>query len=459
MKFKSACCLILTLVFLFSNQYNYSVPIDFCEARVAEIESPILSWNNTYDVLKYDFVTELFQTRTSRILCGGKTTDDSAETDYLNHGYLMEIDDDGTHLWTRIYHDARVISAIECISGGYAFTSSRTYTHGAYLFRVDSNGYEIWNRTLNVHSVGPLIEVPSGGFFLLGYDNASKVVLVKTDQSGYQEWVKEYDDYTDDFQTLIPCNDGGYLLVGSGYNLTSGLVLIKLDADGNRQWDNMDYDWIVYSDGQTSVIQDTDDNYVIAYTGNHSGSSSSSINLLKIDSLGNEIWNQTDIQSGTYSWPHTGTSVGSSIGGYAISAWTQVWYPSTHEDYVLVRTNSEGELLWNFEFEVPIYSGYRLVPELSNFGNDSFVIAGFTPVSDGFDIWIGFLDDYYNELPPQTTSSITTTSTPSTSSLTTGSTLSNTTTSFDPDITLMLVGVIGIGCLIVVIVLINKKRN
>jgi hypothetical protein len=154
-------------------------------------------------------------------------------------------------------------------------------------------------------------------------------------------WVKTYGQTQEEFSTasLIQTSDGGYSIIASIRNLTSGgkigFCIIKTDSSGDMQW-NRTYTEMTIEYGLSHVgIQTSDGGYAITGTVDYDPS------LIKIDSSGNvqwqQIWNYSIVG---YDIPNYAL-VQTSDGGYAIGG--------THgyEDFLLAKTDAAGVLQWS----------------------------------------------------------------------------------------------------------------
>jgi hypothetical protein len=147
---------------------------------------------------------------------------------------------------------------------------------------------------------------------------------------------------------LIQTGDGGYAAAGNTrFNITNAFWLVKTDVNGNALW-NQTY-WagsvmtrpnvVVGDNSANSVVQTADGGYALAgHAWIHSADMHSSwteVLLVKTDSLGNMVWNQTFSEyASVYSIIQT------SDGGLAFAGNTpgQAW---------IVKLDESGNEEWN----------------------------------------------------------------------------------------------------------------
>ena len=141
-------------------------------------------------------------------------------------------------------------------------------------------------------------QTEDGGYIIAGYKAASissgDVYIIKSDSAGNEIWSQTYDGDLDDLddwdegQSIKQTSDGGYIIVGRTYSFDSGsmdLWLIKVDELGDIIWDETygesPIDW------GYSVEQTEDGGYVMAgFTGTFFGSIDRDFYVIKTDSTG-----------------------------------------------------------------------------------------------------------------------------------------------------------------------------
>lgn len=165
--------------------------------------------------------------------------------------------------------------------------------------------------------------------------------------------------------------DGGYIVVGYTKSLGSSdydVYLIKVDANGNLQWEKT-YGGAGFDIG-VSVQQTSDCGYIIVgYMGSF-GSGGVDIYLIKIDSNGNILWQKTFGGSGY----DRGFSVQQTTdGGFIIVGSTNSFGSGT--DVYLIKTDSNGNLQWQKTLGGSAIDWGNFVQQTSDGG---YIIVGYT---------------------------------------------------------------------------------
>jgi hypothetical protein len=177
--------------------------------------------------------------------------------------------------------------------------------------------------------------------------------------------------------SIIQTSDGGYAVVGSTYHNSgwNSLWLLKLDASGNKQWNQTLDDYA--NDTPNVVIQTQDGGYAIAGSSQYYSSGYNDFRLIKTDSSGQVQWSKMYGGGGderAYSFVQTND------GGYALagSAWSE---SSSLPTFCLVKVNSLGEEQWTQIYE---YSNFESVANSIIITKDgAFALAGYVTLADG----------------------------------------------------------------------------
>jgi hypothetical protein len=293
-------------------------------------------------------------------------------------------------------------SVQQTTDGGYIITGD-TESFGAglrdvWLIKTDENGNKEWDKTFGGmendggHSVQ---QTTDGGYVIVGYTESfdnnneySDVWLIKTDSNGKMIWNKTYGrNYDDVGYSVQQTNDGGYIITGC--TKISGSIdvwLIKTDENGNREWDKIfgSFDSCFIDRGH-SVQQTTDGGYII--TGYTIGGcyETHDVWLIKTDGNGNRVWDKT---FDGINWDG-GYSIQQTIdGGYIITGYTESFgVPINHLDIWLIKTDSNGKMIWNSIFG---RSGADMGYSVHQTNDSGYIIVGYTESfgTDNKNVWL-----------------------------------------------------------------------
>ncbi len=299
---------------------------------------------------------------------------------------------DAASMWSQTYggeDNDYATSVVETSDGGYAIAGTWNYTtyyeldpglalpvlHGDFgLVKTDVSGNMLWNKTyggIGNDWASSLVAAPDGGYALAGCTYSfgagdADFWLVKTDSLGNMVWNKTYGGAGAEMaHSLIQKSDGGYALIGVTNSFGAGdfdAWLVKTDSFGNMLW-NQTYGGAA-NDLATSLTATSDGGY--AFVGSM---------LVKTDELGNIQWNQT----------YGGISlITTSDGGYAIANGSS-----------LIKTNALGTPEWNKTYaEGDVYSvietsdgGYLIAGNIEIFGGGGATLSLIKTNSNGTVEW------------------------------------------------------------------------
>jgi hypothetical protein len=218
--------------------------------------------------------------------------------------------------------------------------------------------------------------------------------LIKTDPNGNEEWNKIFDaSYWDFAYSVQQTSDGGYILAGQTLLGAGGgdVWLIKTDSNGAETWNKTfgGTDW----DRADSVQQTFDGGYIIAGKTRSFGAGSEDAWLIKTDSDGNEVWNKT---FGGSDYDYARSVRQASDGGYIIAGYTES-FGAGGGDVWLIKTDPNGNEEWKKTFGDWRADRAECVQQTFDGG---YVIAGQTvsfTVEGYYDVWLIKTDPNGNE--------------------------------------------------------------
>jgi hypothetical protein len=195
-------------------------------------------------------------------------------------------DGSGTFDWTPTYDQSGTSQVT------FAASDDKFSDEEAISITVN-NVEQTWEQPLSGIRGHSVTEISGGGFIVTGRagGNGYDAFLIKTDANGNTVWARSYGETGYDIgYSVIETSDAHYLFTGStrlpGSNY-SDLFLVKVDADGTTLWTKTFGG--PGADIGFSVIEDSDDNYVISGSTKPVGGVPD-IFLIKTNSDGEELW-------------------------------------------------------------------------------------------------------------------------------------------------------------------------
>ncbi|MEJ2242065.1 MAG: hypothetical protein P8Y18_07985, partial [Candidatus Bathyarchaeota archaeon] len=362
---------------------------------IPQVFASSLMWSQNYGGPKGEYARSLIATSDGGYAIAGWTDSYGAgEEDF----WLVKTDANGNIQWNKTYGGTgrdEAQSVIQTSDEGYAIVGY-TFSFGAgnydfWLIKTDANGIMQWNKTFGGQATDiaySLVETSDGDLVLTGQTisvgaESSDFWLIKTDMLGNLQWDQTFGGLsTEEAYSVIETNDGGLMIAGFTNSFGSGNYdywLVKTDSNGEMMW-NQTYggpNW----DEARSIIQSNDGGYAIAGMTASFGAGSNDFWLVKIDVNGNVEWNQT---YGTESYEKAYSLIQTNEGGFALAGY--VSYSVFENDFLLVKTDEFGNMQWN-----QTYGGedWQIAYSLVETSDGGYALAGETlPSSGTVDFWL-----------------------------------------------------------------------
>jgi hypothetical protein len=362
-------------------------------------------WSKTYGGDMIDWGNCIQQTSDGGYIISG-TYGRNAWSLWYCYFYMLKIDASGNQEWYKIhgtYDRENVAQSIRQTSdGGYIIAgySGIPQNMDLYVAKTDSNGDIIWTRVfgnLDSFDAGRCVEQTSdGGFIVVGetgsIDNKHQNVwLIKIDSDGNEQWNKTFGGAGYDAGNCIKItSDGGYIIVGFSESYSTDgntdVFLIKTDSNGNEQWSKT-FGGADLDEGRG--IQNTSDNgYIITGYTNSYGVGCSDVWLIKTDANGNELWNKTFGGSDSdESWYVQQTN----DNGFFITGFYGWGY--SQPDIYTIKTDSIGNEEWHNIFD------NNSLEDVGYYGiqtsDGAYIISGYTGdyLEEDIDVWVIKFDE------------------------------------------------------------------
>jgi hypothetical protein len=252
---------------------------------------------------------------------------------------------------------------------------------------------EAWNRTFGGTSDDEACSVQQtkdGGYIIAGHTcsygaGGCDACLIKTNAEGYELWNRTFGGSSPEYAYSVEQTaDGGYILAGYTESYGAGgwdIWLVKTDSNGNELWNQTfgrsSNDWTA------AVQQTTDGGYIIAGWIELDGIDSRDVWLIKTDPDGYELWNRT---YGGSDKDYANSVQQTKDGGYIIAGKTMS-YGAGYTNVWLIKTDSNGFKEWDRTFG-EIDTQYATSVQQTMDGG--YIIAGHTTADRaGFsDVWL-----------------------------------------------------------------------
>jgi len=266
-----------------------------------------------------------------------------------------------------------------------------------WIIKLDKNGNMEWDETFGDEGTdvaNSIIQTKDGGYIIAGfiwtvYASKQDICVIKLDENGNIEWEKTFDkDEHDIAYSIIQTKDGGYAIAGGTGKRFWGEVncwVIKLDAKGNREWDNNfgGTGW----DEIYSIIQTKDGSFITTGCVWSKGAGRGDVRVAKLDKRGNLVWDKT---FGGSENDETRSIVQTEDGGYVVAGFT-VSEDTGDRDIWIIKLDKEGNKVWDRTFGGTSEDWANSIIQNKN---GDYIVAGWTKSMGAgkTDVWIVKLD-------------------------------------------------------------------
>jgi hypothetical protein len=314
--------------------------------------------------------------------------------------YLVKTDASGNVTWEKTIDQGGSESAacvLQTADGGYILagtvSSASDPSLDAYILKTDESGNQQWDNSFGGAEDDQIrcIRETAGGYIVAGWTSSygsgsSDAYLVKVDASGVPVWEKTFGGEGFDYAYCVrETGDGGYILAGATRPLASvddDVYLIKTDASGDSAWEktyggeNGDFAYC--------VEQASDGGYVLA-GGTHSlGDYNGDAYLLKADGSGEKAWEKA---FGGADNDYARCVRQTADGGYILAGWSASYGAGSYDAY-LVKTDASGTPFW---YKYLGAEGYDFAECVEQTADEGYVVAGYTCLGDDCDAWLAKL--------------------------------------------------------------------
>ncbi len=214
----------------------------------------------------------------------------------------------GAKAWSQTFGgpNADFIKSVRQTADGGYILAGTTWSfavgdNDGWLIKTDKQGFQQWMQTFggsDKDQIRDVRQTQDEGFILVGYTSSSGAGkgdgwVIKTDNSGNQQWAKTFGNSEWNEFYSVEQIDGGYVLAGwtIKYSSDKDAWIMEIDQSGNMQWSNT---LGGADDDESRVIQKTSSGgYILGgYTRSDGGEDADGC-IAKTDGSGNLQWSKT----------------------------------------------------------------------------------------------------------------------------------------------------------------------
>ena len=236
----------------------------------------------------------------------------------------------------------------------------------------------------NFDNVSSIAVDDSGNVYITGQSQgigtSSDYATIKYNSLGAEQWAARYNGPQNnslDESISIAIDDSGNVYVtgnSPGIGTAMDYATIKYNSSGIEQWISRYNGPQNSPDFSKSIAVDNSGNvYVTGYS--QSGQNGYDIATIKYDSAGDSVWveifNTPEIGSADYA----NSLVIDTLGNVYVSGWRRIPSGSTNLDYLTIKYNSAGLLLWAADYDGPANSN-EVPNAIAVDGNGNVYVTG-----------------------------------------------------------------------------------
>ena len=312
---------------------------------------------------------------------------------------LNKSDRYGNLIWTKYYGDSLDNNGLfmnKCADGNFIFVGeTQTVSNGLdiLIYKIDTAGTVLWTKRYGspVNESGRYIEqTHDNGYILCGLKNdtagSNDIYTLKIDSVGNFLWDKMIGGIDNDYSSMIhEVENKQFIVIGDTKSMGAGsydIEVAKMDSVGNIIWNKSYGDSV--NNGSQGILVTSKNKYLAYGESEATPSSPFDCHVELIDTDGSSLWKK---KLGEIKSDAAFSAVESKDGGFVFTGYSNSYAPGGL-DVLILKTDSLGNLLWTNHYgDIGIDIGYHIIPSMYN----GYLIAGTTTRGDG-DFYLLHLD-------------------------------------------------------------------
>ena len=251
----------------------------------------------------------------------------------------------------------------------------------AWIIKLNSKAEKLWEANFGGRGADGsncAYVTKDDGYILVGYTNSygfgkNDVWVIKTDFTGEKEWSKVYGGKLDDYGWgVTESSDGGYVIVGETYSFGQGqsdIYLLKIDSIGNQIWQST-FGGLAEDVGY-SVANTNDGGFIVASQTRSYGKGGSDGMIVKFDKNGQKEWNKV---FGGKGMDYFKSIANNSFDGFIVGGGTRSFNNGDSQGWALL-VDQKGFPIWEKTFGDNGEDGFNMI---SPTRDNSFIGVGYS---------------------------------------------------------------------------------
>lgn len=291
-----------------------AVLLGFCLLTAGEgiAQTPVKQWDKTFGGDDWDELAVTRQTSDGGYILGGHTrSHNNGDQNNMNNGdedyWILKLDASGNKQWNKIFGGGGYdfLTCLQQTSDGGFILGGRSSSNQSatksengkgdfdyWVLKLDASGNKQWDKTFggtDNDQLFALQQTSDGGYMLGGKSRSGQGLdktqpakgmfdfwVIKLDANGAKQWDRTLGgNGEEELYALQQTSDGGYIFGGESFSPINGdksqgsqgagdFWLVKTDAAGNKQWDKTFGG--NFEDKIRSLQQLTDGSYILGGT-------------------------------------------------------------------------------------------------------------------------------------------------------------------------------------------------
>ena len=335
--------------------------------------------------------------------------------------FLVMLDKTGKIKWEleSIDESNNLVSFLEASKNGVLLTGQKSTEFNGrgdmWLIFASGKGKIKWQETYGGRGADGgnyTLNTSDAGYVMVGYTDAygngkNDIWVIKTDFTGQKEWSNVYGGKSDDFGwSILETRDNGFVIAGETYSYGNGqsdVYIIKIDSLGNLLWENT-FGGIAEDVGY-SIANTNDGGYLVASQTRSYGKGGSDGMLIKFDSEGDRKWEKV---YGGKGLDYFRSIISDSLNGFIIAGGTRSFSDGNSQAWVLC-VDEKGYVIWENTYGDSGEDGFNMIQQTIKNGyiavghSSSFFSKGKNDVlitridTSGKKIWQNYLGGKEND--------------------------------------------------------------